>query len=195
MRACAAVEQLGIPTVALVGADFERMARSIARSMGRPAQPIATYPSPGIIMTDPEDVFRQKVVEHMLPVVIDALDTKAGGSATSAAADAHAEAVHVEPRATVFSGDYDAIQEYFLERGWSDGLPIVPPTIERVTRFLQHTRRDADEVLGVLLPDQRQATVLNVAVNGVMAGCRPEYMPVLLAVAEAIADPAFHIQD
>jgi hypothetical protein len=135
MRACAAVEQLGIPTVALVGADFERMARTIARSMGHPSQPIATYPGPGIIMTDPQDVFRQKVLEHMLPVVIDALDTKSDGRATSEGPDEHADDLHVEPMATVFSGDFDVIQEHFLEQGWSDGLPIVPPTVERVRRF------------------------------------------------------------
>ena len=71
----------------------------------------------------------------------------------------------------------------------------MPPTRERVEAFLAWTARDPDEVLGVLPPEFREATVWSVAVNGVMAGCRPEYMPVLLAAVEAIADPGFRLED
>ena len=168
------------------------MARAIASVLGNAAQQIAVYPGPGIIMTDADDVFQQKVVQNMVPVVVEALGSKQGRPrpAQQTLDDGYPERDHI-----VFSGDYDAMQEYFLEQGWSDGLPIVPPTLERVDRFLRHTRRDRDEVLGVLLPEQREATVWNVAVNGVMSGCRPEYMPLLLTIVEAIADPAFHIQD
>jgi hypothetical protein len=74
-------------------------------------------------------------------------------------------------------------------------LPIVPPTCERVAAFLSFTDRDPQEVLGVLRPEQRGATIWSVAVNGVMAGCRSEYMPILIAAVEAIADPEFRIQD
>jgi hypothetical protein len=70
----------------------------------------------------------------------------------------------------------------------------VPPTRERVREFLGRTARDPHEPLGILLPDRREATVWNVAVNGVMAGCRPEYMPVLLAIAEALADPGYGVE-
>ncbi len=95
----------------------------------------------------------------------------------------------------MFSGDYDEVQEYLEARQWSDGLPIVPPTVERVEAFMAHSPRRGDEVIGVLAPDYRQATIWSVAVNGVMAGCRPEYMPVLVAIVEAIADPEWRIQD
>ena len=64
-----------------------------------------------------------------------------------------------------------------------------PPTREAVEAFLRHTDRGPDEVLGVPLPDARAATVWSVAVNGVMAGCRPEYMPVLVALVEAELSP------
>jgi hypothetical protein len=64
-----------------------------------------------------------------------------------------------------------------------------------VSAFLRHTDREPGEVLGVLPPSGREATVWNVAVNGVMAGCRPEYLPVLLAAVEAVADPVFRVQD
>ena len=71
----------------------------------------------------------------------------------------------------------------------------MPPTRAAVDEFLSWTDRDPDEVLGVLAPEYRAATVRSVAVNGVMAGCRPEYLPLLLAVVEAVADPDFRIED
>ncbi|MEH6670463.1 hypothetical protein [Halopseudomonas sp.] len=71
------------------------------------------------------------------------------------------------------------------ERGWSDGLPVVPPTPERVYRMLQGTSRKPDEVLGLMPPDLVPCTVEKVAINAVMAGCKPEYMPVVLAAVEA----------
>jgi hypothetical protein len=69
---------------------------------------------------------------------------------------------------------------------------VMPPTIDRVQRFLECTRRSPDEVLGTLLPEGREATVWSVAVS-VMAGCRPEFMPILIAAVEAIAEPAFTV--
>ncbi|MEX2481701.1 MAG: thioredoxin family protein [Gammaproteobacteria bacterium] len=81
--------------------------------------------------------------------------------------------------------------EYCFERGWSDGLPVVPPTPERVLRMLAGTRRAADEVLGAVPPQHAPVTVTKVAINAVMAGCKPEYLPVVIAAVEAALDPAF----
>ncbi|MFN0147694.1 MAG: hypothetical protein ACKVT1_14395 [Dehalococcoidia bacterium] len=78
-------------------------------------------------------------------------------------------------------------------RGWSDGLPLIPPTAARVTEMLAAVRRDPLEVLGVLSPRQGVATVEAVAVNAVMAGCEPRQLPVLLAAVQAVADPAFNL--
>lgn len=75
--------------------------------------------------------------------------------------------------------------EATYDRGWSDGLPVVPPTPERVLRMLGGTRRAPGEVLGRMPPDLAALTVEKVAINAVMAGCKPEYMPVVLAVMEA----------
>ena len=82
----------------------------------------------------------------------------------------------------------------FYENLWTDGLPVVPPTIKKVQAFLRYTDRSPDEVIGTLPPGNREATIWKIAVNGVMAGCRPEYMPVLIAVTEAVADPLYGIQ-
>lgn len=96
-----------------------------------------------------------------------------------------------KPRDIVYSGTYDEIQEYFLEKEWSEGLPIVPPTLDRVDEFMKFTDRDPDECLGILKPNNTKATIWSIAVNGVMSGCRPEYMPVLIAIVEAMVDPYF----
>src|SRR5690349_22077927 len=80
-------------------------------------------------------------------------------------------------RDIVFRGGYRAVNDFFVKNDYSDGLPIVPPTREAVEEFLRFTDRKPEEMLGVLLPDNRAATVWSIAVNGVMAGCKPEYMP------------------
>ena len=96
-------------------------------------------------------------------------------------------------RTLEFDDDYPAINEQFVERGWTDGLPIVPPTEDRVAEFLRRTIRDRREVVAVLPPRQGEATIEKLAINAVMAGCRPEYFPVLLAAVEAVAQPPFNL--
>ena len=85
------------------------------------------------------------------------------------------------------------INELFYKRGWGDGLPIVPPTAERVREMLKGTDLPPDRVISVVPPKGGQATVEKIAVNAVMAGCRPEYMPVLIAATEAAAEPEFSL--
>jgi hypothetical protein len=78
----------------------------------------------------------------------------------------------------------DEIEACF-DRGWSDGLPVVPPTPERVLRMVQGSSRDPQEVVGLIPPNQTACTVEKVAINAVLAGCKPEYMPIVLAAVEA----------
>jgi hypothetical protein len=78
-------------------------------------------------------------------------------------------------------------------RGWSDGLPVVPPTAERVFRMLQGTTRDPREFVALVPPDLAECTVEKVAVNAVMAGCRPEYLPVVLAALEGACTDEFNM--
>ena len=84
----------------------------------------------------------------------------------------------------------DEIEACF-DRGWSDGLPVVPPTEVRVLGMLNGTTRKPDEVLGQVPPALSTCTVEKVAVNAVMAGCKPEYFPVVLAAVEAVLEPDF----
>jgi hypothetical protein len=88
-------------------------------------------------------------------------------------------------------GDQDPF-EFMFERGLTDGLPVIPPTRERVLRMLTGTRRDPREVIASLAPNMGPATVEKIAANAVMAGCRPEYLPVVIAALEAVATPEFN---
>ncbi|MGC2200131.1 MAG: conjugal transfer protein TraF [Stellaceae bacterium] len=88
-------------------------------------------------------------------------------------------------------GEDEDEQEAMHERGWSDGLPLVPPTEERVLRMLDGTSRDPQEVIGLIPPALDPATVEKIAINAVMAGCKPEYLPVVLAAVGAVLDEGF----
>ena len=83
--------------------------------------------------------------------------------------------------------------EAFFERGWTDGLPVVPPTPARVQRMLEGTTRAAGEIVAAIPPEFNEATVEKIAVNAVMAGCRPEYLPVVLAAVEAACTDEFNM--
>jgi hypothetical protein len=187
MRAVAVAEEGGLPAVGVVSSGFEVMARSIASIFGDGDPRLAVYP--GSMQTDSDETFRSKVQDVVLDQVYRALQRSKHGSAV--------EAVETEPqpREIIFTGSLDAVQEHFLTKGWSDGLPIVPPTPGRVDRFLAATSEDPGTVLGTLPPELREITITNIAVNGVMAGCRPEYMPVLVAVARCLMDPRFRLED
>jgi hypothetical protein len=87
----------------------------------------------------------------------------------------------------------DAIEELFA-RGVTDGLPVVPPTVDRVAAAVAGSGRAGDELIGLVAPRHGRATVERIAVNAVMAGCRPEYMPVVLAAVQAICDPGFALE-
>src|SRR5947199_402848 len=88
-------------------------------------------------------------------------------------------------------GEDEDEQEAMFARGWSDGLPLVPPTEERVLRMLDGTSRDPQEVIGLVPPALASATVEKIAINAVMAVCKPEYLPVVLAAVEAVLDDCF----
>jgi hypothetical protein len=88
--------------------------------------------------------------------------------------------------------DQDEFEELFA-RGVTDGLPVVPPTPERVARAIAAAGRPADELIAEVPPGYGRATVERIAVNAVMAGCRPEYLPVVIAGVEAMCDDAFDL--
>ena len=171
--------------MSIITTGFLKQVRTVGQSLGVQNLPIAEYP--GVVATDSDQELHKKVTGTLVDNIIHAFTNKP--------ANLPAGLPEPEPDHIVFEGTLDEVQEFFIKRQWTDGLPVIPPTIDRVERFLQFTDRSRMEVIGSLLPENREATVWNIAVNGVMAGCRPEYMPVLLAVVEAIADPYFRIED
>ena len=156
-----------------------------AKALGHPDLPIAVIPHPFGIRT--RDEVRQLAVQCADDIA--RLLCAAGSSAGIAQSAAVKRAALVE-----VPGDLDAYNRVFLERFWSDGLPVVPPTAERVARMLRHTRLAPDHVVASIAPAFGTATVEYVAISAVMAGCYPEYLPLLLAAVEAVAAPEFNLQ-
>ena len=113
------------------------------------------------------------------PDLVDALRVRFGASVLSAR------------RVDVASAEDEF--EAMFDRGWTDGLPVVPPTEERVMRMLAATTRAPSDVVVVVPPDLVEVTVEKVAINAVMAGCRPEYFPWVLTAVEAVCNDTFNI--
>jgi hypothetical protein len=91
--------------------------------------------------------------------------------------------------------DLDEFNELAMERGWGDGLPLVPPTEDRVERMLDaNPSLDPDDLVSIVPPRNGRATVRQLAVNAVMAGCRPEHLPVITTAVRAMAEPEFNLE-
>jgi hypothetical protein len=84
--------------------------------------------------------------------------------------------------------------EHAYDQGWTDGLPVIPATPVSVQQFVAASGRAADEVIGYLAPRKGRASVEAIAVNAVMAGCRPDYMPVIIAAVEGMLDPSYPLE-
>jgi hypothetical protein len=185
VRASAVAERSGIPSASLVAEGFIKQAKTTVVGLGLPNLPLAMIPGhPG---TQTSEQLRTHSLGVILDQVIASLTTQPAPSDVKRPAEPERDQI-------VFSGSFEEINEHFLANEWSDGLPVVPPTLEKIGRFLRFTDEDPAKVLGIVLPDSRAATIWSIAVNGVMAGCRPEYMPVLVAVAEALCDPEYGVQ-
>src|ERR1051325_727050 len=84
--------------------------------------------------------------------------------------------------------------EHADENVCTDALPIIPPTLDGIKRFVAASGRAGDELIGVLPPRKGRLTVEVIAINAIMAGCRPEYMPVIIAAIEGLMDPTFRLE-
>lgn len=155
-----------------------------SRVLGLPELPWVVLPHP-IGGTPLDSVLRK--VDAVLDSLIDRLTTTIAAKApVTAAAPASRFDVECED-------PWSDLQHEFLQRGWSDGLPLVPPTEQRVQRMLQAAGRAPQQVVAVLAPRMGAATTELIAVNAVMAGCRPAHMPVLIAAVEALAQRPFNL--
>ena len=162
---------------------FIGLAREESKNLGMPDLPLAIIKHP--IGGESLAVIYQRA-EDALPQVIRALT---GESATRSASAASSAGTAAHERFAF--ADEDEALETFHARRLTDGLPFVLPTAERVQAMIAGSGRRAGEVIAVVPPRWAEATVENIAVNAVMAGCRPQYLPVLIAALQAAADPAF----
>ena len=180
---CIAAEVLGIPSVMIAAPGFTEQARATAASAGLAELRVAEYP--GAFSAHERAELLENTRKVLWPQV------KAGLTGGGAAPRAAAAEDGTPSETAALVGTLAEIQRLFLDSGWTDGLPVVPPTEEAVAEFLRFTDLPPDAPLGAIPPAQREATVRHVAVNGVMAGCPPEYMPLLLAFTEAMKNGDF----
>ncbi len=174
-------EQNQKPAVALVNEGFVHDARSAAAGKGMPGARFVpqTVPCECTVTNKIEAGVRAAMGD-----VIAAL-TMPLKPEEEAPAPRPTEAT----RGAVFSGDLSEVQRFFYKRGWTDGLPILPPTREAVDEILSGTDLPPDHVVGKMIPRLGKATVEKIAINAVMAGALPTAMPLLIAGVEAVLDP------
>jgi hypothetical protein len=182
MRASIAAESAGIPSVSIVCEGFAGQARATARGHGYDGLPLAE--TIGHVDAQSAEEMIANFVESTVPHVIDGL--------IGAGAD-HDRAENAEPAAldVVVTGTVDDINAAFVSNGWTDGHPVIPPTRGRVEAFIVNSGHDPWKTVGIAASSGRDLTIWSIAVNAVMAGCRPEHLPVLIAVAEILADPGY----
>ena len=183
MGSCIAAEYTGIPSVMIAAPGFAEQAKRAALTAGVPVPRVAVYPGAFSAHTRDELVINTR--EVLWPQIVKALTTPISPDELAAAEK------ELPPGGIVFTGNFDEVNLRFTQNGWTDGLPIMPPTPERVNEFLKYTDLEPDAVIAAIPPTYRKATARSVAVNGVMAGCPPEYMPILIALTKAMTDGNF----
>jgi hypothetical protein len=174
------LEKRGVATVTVVTDVFEELAREVAVSMGAPDTRMAVVEHPLGELKEHE--VKTRAQENAVRIV----DTLMAPT-TSNYSNPPPNAWQTPPLRS-----FEEVNDYFYDRGWTDGLPIVPPTPELVDRFLA-TVTAADAVIGVVPPLMGRATVERIAVNAAMAGCRPEYLPVIIAAVKGVCHPDFNL--
>ena len=187
------IEKLGVPAVLIANRHFTETARYAAK--------IRNVPSLRIVESQMEDLSRvpkldentidrliRPTVEPVMDAVIDALTVPASAKESEwiPPADHFADAK--------YKGDIQQINRIFYQNGWTNGTPVVPPTEELVKEMLRGTDLPADYVVGEIPPRRGLATVEKIAVNAVMAGCLPTYMPVLIACVKGMLDKRIHLE-
>jgi hypothetical protein len=137
------VERAGVPAVALICTGFVISARLTAKFEGLQDIRLIEYLPPNITVSSPEEV--RERANRLVDEVVNKLTKHESGGEKAAA-----KSTGSTHRAIIFSGVLDQVNEFFYQKRWTDGLPIVPPTIEAVEAMLNFTDRSPDEVIGVL---------------------------------------------
>ena len=199
------MEKLGIPTATVCSDEFYSLGKAEAQCLGVSGLPIAVVPHP-VAKLLPDEVagLARDVVDEIYRLWHEDAD------------HLRAEFIEKQPLAkqqmrykSLFEGNYtapnapermngpddlDGVNRLFYSRGWTDGLPIIPPTPARYEKMLSGTNFDENQLLSLIEPRQGKATVGKVAVNAVMSGCLPEHLPVLVAAANALGNSDLNLK-
>lgn len=175
-----AAEYMGIPTVTVAGPTFVAQVHSTGVNRGVPVLRTAEYP--GAFASDSRETLQKNAREVLWPQIKKALTEKI----------TQKEIAEYAPEGKrpfdeiIYYGNYDDIQEYFKINNWTDGLPIVPPTDEKIAEYLKFTPYKASDIIGTIAVGYRECTVYTVAANAVMAGVPAEFMPVCIAFVQGM---------
>ncbi|MFC2052292.1 hypothetical protein ACFLT4_06155 [Chloroflexota bacterium] len=188
MRDVATIEKLGKPATFIVSKHFGPSASFNAKAESVPDISLTLLPLDTV--PKPNEIEESKLGEQVAEGVITALCQRWSPSV---------EVGEATEKTLVFSGsDYseavENMEKYFLQHCWSDGFPLVPPTQEAVNRMLEGTELSRDYLVAIVEPGGGKLTMEKIAINAVMAGCLPQYMPTILAAVEAITDPLFDLR-
>jgi hypothetical protein len=184
------LERRGIPTVFFTAKTFVHDAQRSAASFGLAGLPIAVVPAP-VTNQRPDDI--HAMVDGAIAQVIAGLTRP-----VEAAADGHD--LPAADDWLTYDGDdlldaWDAMHADFLVRGWGDGFPVAAPTRRALDAMLAGTRRAPGDVVATLEPGFGLATVEKLAANAVLAGCRPELLPFLIAAVRCLAEPKMYLRN
>jgi hypothetical protein len=176
-----AIEESGIPTASLVAKGFLEDARSASSSRGFPG--IRTV----VVNIPPESSVDEEIytgISSAMDEIVAALTRPLTPEEQSPKSKEFENASRI-----VFQGSLKEVNQFFYKRGWTDGLPIIPPTAEAVAEMLTGTDLPPEYLVGKIVPRLGKATVEKIAINAVMAGALPTYMPLLIAAVEALLEP------
>ncbi|MFH1485276.1 MAG: hypothetical protein ABIH46_04325 [Chloroflexota bacterium] len=190
-----------MPTATFCTEGFSSLGRAEASGMGVPSLPIVEIPKAIEYSTLPLDEI-EEIARRTADEVIAALTQEPAKLAEKYRKTYSLTQVESRLSRPKASGDLDAVlapdsvaevTRLFYKKGWTDGLPIIPPDEEAVESMLEYCDRDRDEVIGKVPPRWGKATAEKIAINAVMAGCLPEYFPVVLTAVQALSDPKFNL--
>ncbi len=175
-----AAEYIGIPSVTVAAPTFVAQVHSTGVNRGVPVLRTAEYP--GAFASHSTDELKKNARKVLWPQIKTALTTQI----TKEEIEKYAPEGKRPADEIIYYGNFDEIQEYMQVNGWTDGLPVVPPTDEKIQEYLKFTGFKGSDVLGTFALAYRECTVYTVAANAVMAGVPPEFMPVCIAFVQGM---------
>lgn len=189
-----AAEYIGIPAVVVGAESFIAQIESTGYNRGVPVIRTAAYP--GAFASDETALQEQKARDILYNQVVTGLTTQITQDEIDRIAGNIAGVSHDD---VIFTGSYQRVQEFYEVNEMSDGLPVVPPTREKVEYYLQYTTYDATDIINsrngsvqAVPPANKEIYAYHVAANAIMAGCPPEYMPLCVAITRCFANGNFY---